>query len=318
MKRFLKGFFILFLISFIAFSLYGVYEWHLFSTQNKKKLKNQDAITLVFAGDDNYIEPLSVALTSVNMNTKTPVEVFILTEGFSDKNTYFIRQLDDKLANINVRIQSINADVFEMFPINERWSKSIYFRYLIPELLPLKKRALYIDGDTLIFNDLSDFFNSDLENSVIAGVSDFEESQFLEKPLFKQHTFYINSGVLLMDLEKFRDLKLTRELFKATDIYKNEFTHYDQDAINFVLKERIKPLSIKYNAQHKIHIPFNKVIYHYSGTEKPWKKRNLSHYEWYKYQTYRNALLKNAPFPTKDYLKYLVDKILYYLTFAFN
>ena len=315
MKRFLKLLLSIVLICFIALFLSFYLEKQKFLTQNSKKLKKDTTITLVFAGDDNYVEPLSVALTSLNMNTKTPAEVFILTEGFSDKNKFLFRHLDHKLANVDIRIITIDAKEFEGFPINDRWSKSIYFRYLIPNLLPSHKRALYLDGDVLILKDLESLFNLPLDDNLIAGVSEIGEKGFLSSPLFKNHSFYINSGVLLMDLEKFRHEKITTQLFQTTEQYKDQFTHYDQDAINLALKGKIKLLPLKYNAQHRISSHFNKIIFHYSGKEKPWKLKHHSHHVWHKYKSYKDALLQEKPFPTEIYFKSIKDMIFDYSTF---
>ena len=317
MKRFLKLLFSIVLICFIALFLSFYFEKQKFLTQNSKILKTDTAITLVFAGDDNYVEPLTVALTSLNMNTKTPVEVFILTEGFSDKNKFLFRHLDHKLVNIDIRIVTIDASEFEGFPINERWSKSIYFRYLIPNLLPSHKRALYLDADILILKDLGTLYNLPLEDNLIAGVSDVFEKKFLATPLFSNHAFYINSGVLLMDLEKFRHEKITTKLFQTTEEYKDQFTHYDQDAINLALTGKIKLLQEKYNTQQRNSTHFNKTIFHYSGKEKPWKLKHIFHHEWYKYQAYKDAILQEKPFPTKVYFKSLKNMIINYISLGF-
>lgn len=318
MKRFLKNLIIVFLICFIALFLSFYFEEQKFLNQNTKKLQTDTPITLVFAGDDNYVTPLSVALTSLNMNTKTPVEAFILTEGFSDKNKYFFRHLDHKLANVDIRIVLVESSEFEGFPVNDRWSKSIYFRYLIPTLLPSYKRALYLDGDLLILKDLNSLFHIDLKGNLVAGVSDLFEKDFLSSPLFKKHPFYINSGVLLMDLENLRYSKTTAQLFKTTEEYKDKFTHYDQDAINLALNGKIMLLPTKYNAHQRTHTPFNKTIYHYSGKEKPWKSKDFSFFEWNKYASYTQALLNDNPWPRKAYINSLLNKIVYYPLFFIN
>lgn len=318
MTRFFKISSMIILITIIAFVLCTIKEWYFFSTHGRTLLKEKDPITVIFAADDNYILPLSVALTSLNMNTKTPVEIFLLTEGLSEKNIKTLKHIDDKFTKLTIHILPVNSSVFDQFPTNDRWSKSSYFRYLIPELLPLHKRAIYLDADILIFKDLSDFFETNLNNTPIGGISDAFEDNFLQRPLFKDHKFYINSGVLLLDLEKLRKLNITKQLFKATDLNKDKFTHFDQDAINYVLKDNIKIFPTKYNAQQRVFTPYHKVIYHYSGKKKPWTEDNFSYYEWYKYFDYSKALLKDQSWPYKTYFKYLLNKSVYYFLVLLN
>ncbi len=313
MKSFVKYSLIMFLTAFLALFLCVLNEWQFFKGQ--KLLMHQTPLNIVFAGDDNYIEPISVALTSLHMTTKSPINIFILTKGFNQNNYQKLRQLDDKLSRINIQILPIQLEAFQKFPITNRWNESIYFRYLIADILPDKNKVLYLDGDIVVLDDLTPLFKIDLGQYVIAGViEDLEADTVTKKAILKSAPFYINSGVLLMDLNKIRQSDAVARLFDVTNRYQNEFTHYDQDAINLVFMHQIKTLPVKYNAQHRIHTPFDKVIYHYSGKKKPWKSNALEFFEWKKFYAYKEAILMNKGFPILDYLYYLFQKTIYYIS----
>lgn len=313
MKRFFKISFVIIFVTFIALFLSILNEWQFF--KDKNLLNHQTPLDIVFAGDDNYIKPLSVALTSLNMTTKTPVNAFILTKGFNQINRQKLLELDEKLPHVTIQILPIQFEAFQKFPMTNRWNESIYFRYLIADILSNKDKVLYLDGDIVVLDDLTPLFKIDLGQHVIAGViEDLESEEVTQKPILKGIPFYINSGVLLMDLDKMRQSDAVARLFDVTNRYQNEFTHYDQDAINLVFMHQIKALPVKYNAQHRIHTPFDKVIYHYSGKKKPWKSNALEFFEWQKFYAYKEAILMNKGFPILDYLYYLFQKTIYYIS----
>lgn len=297
--------FLLFL--FCTYNEYSRFKNHL------KDYSSQKPIHLVFAGDNAYITPLLTAFTSISLNTKTPVKIHLLTNGFSDKNIQKLTKLDEKLKNIEIELIIVSDQIFENFPINSQWSQTIYYRYLIPILLPELDKALYLDGDILVFDDLSQLYHTNLNDNMLAAIQDGFEEYFLERPIFKDLTAYINSGVLLINLTAWRDNDIPTVLFKKTKEYQDQLTHYDQDIINLVFNKKILLLEKKYNAQQRLTTPINKVIYHYTGKKKPWKAWDLSYYEWYKYFEYTKNIFREDGFPLKAYLTYLFKKVLYYL-----
>ncbi len=307
-------------------ALIGLFLLFLFCLYNEYKrfynhltdYADQNPIHLVFAGDDGYITPLLTAFTSLSLNTKTPIQIHLLTAGFSDQNQQLIQKLDQELKNIQIDITPVSMELFNNFPINQRWNQSIYYRYLIPELIKEADRTLYLDGDILVFDDLSNFFQMDLKEKTIAGVSDYFEQKFLSRPLFQDLLVYINSGVLLIDMPKWRQQGMTQKLFETTQLYQDQISYFDQDVINLVFKEDILPVSLKYNALQGAYTPFNKVIYHYSGKQKPWKTNSIDYYEWYKYFSYTQSLLNKEKWPLTDYFVYLFRKMIYYPSFIFK
>ena len=306
------------LISLFLLFLFCLYKEYKRFYNHLTDYSDQNPIHLVFAGDDGYITPLLTAFTSLSLNTKTPIQIHLLTAGFSNQNQQLIQKLDQELKNIQIDITPVSMELFNNFPINQRWNQSIYYRYLIPELIKETDRALYLDGDILVFDDLSNFYQMDLKEKTIAGVSDYFEQKFISRPLFQDLLVYINSGVLLIDMAKWRQKGITQKLFETTQLYQDQISYFDQDVINLVFKEDILPVSLKYNALQGAYTPFNKVIYHYSGKQKPWKTNSPDYYEWDKYFSYTKALLNKEKWPLTAYLTYCLKKMIYYPSFIFK
>ncbi len=311
MKKFLTSIGILcclFLLTLFYFFIHDVYRFY---QHNNARLENKSSVPIVFAGDDGYVTPILVALTSLNLNTKTKIDVFILTSGFSQENQSLLNKLDKRLNHIQIKIISVDESYFKNLPVNKNWSTGIYYRYLIPLIFKDYQKVLYLDGDILVLKDLTKLFATNIENYALAGVNDADLDFFLKKPLFNKQNFYINSGMLLINIDKFKTK--VNNLFITTNMYKNTFTHYDQDAINLIFKDEIKLLPPKYNTLVNTEIPsLQTVIYHYSGQPKPWKEKAIHFYEWQKYQAFMTAILDDKGFPFFIYPVYLFNKLSFY------
>ena len=100
-------------------------------------------------------------------------------------------------------------------PRSAAWPVEVYFRLLLPELLPEDvDRILYLDSDIIINQNLGTFYGTDFEGNMLIGCRDLAllnltVEQCLEKrserlrPLFEEKR-YINSGVLLLSIRELR------------------------------------------------------------------------------------------------------------------
>ena len=150
-----------------------------------------------------------------------------------------------------------------------KWPIAMWYRLMLPKLLPNVSRIIYADMDMIFFNDLIDIYEYDLGDNVIAAVP-------------TRTSKYINSGFLLMDLDKIRNEKIYEQWIRASR--ENDFYNPDQDVLNYTLKGRIAFLPLKYNFQishgsriFKIYpkielddLKHNLVCLHYSDYVKPW------------------------------------------------
>lgn len=318
-----SGYLFLSFLTFVCFLILFFLgtDYFKFKTRIHKTYQEENSIKIATSADDNFIEPLSVFLTSLSLNTKTPVQVVILTRGFNEKNTLIIQSLQKSLKNIKISPLYLSNNIdFKDFSVKSRWNETIYYRYLIinhPYFQTLDK-IIYLDSDIVVLKDLKDYYDIDLKDNFLAGRRDLNayQNQRLKFP-FKTN-LYVNAGSLLLNLKKMRIQNIQPLLFETTYKYNNIFYYADQDVINYLFKGKIKELPPKYNGNIILETPFNKTIYHYLGDSKPWKEYSIDFHEWYKYQAYKNAILNDENFPLKDYFIYLIDKIMYYYQFLIN
>ena len=141
-----------------------------------------------------------------------------------------------------------------------RWSYMALTRCAFHNLLPNEKMVVYFDIDTIVQDDISELFDLPMEEYYIAGAHDSPGTRAVPKD-------YINSGVMLMNLEKMRNDGAGDKLIY--DINHNRHGYPDQDAINEVFKGKILMLPQKYNYMVPLRKwkknPTNAKIVHFAG-----------------------------------------------------
>jgi lipopolysaccharide biosynthesis glycosyltransferase len=177
-------------------------------TLNRKsiELKNKkNNINIAMAFNDRYIYPILVSMESVLSNSNKH-ESFItyhflccynVTENTLSKIKSFLNHypLNLEIIFYNMGNTFINLE-------NTRLTQVAFYRLFLPILINIE-RILYLDGDTLTFKDLREMYNLDFNDAYIIGTLDYFSNgvDYLELKSEK----YINSGVLLINLEKLRN-----------------------------------------------------------------------------------------------------------------
>ncbi len=150
-----------------------------------------------------------------------------------------------------------------------KWPIAVWYRLMLPKLLPNIDKIIYADIDIIFCNDLIDVYELDMGTNIVAGVP-------------TQKNGYINSGFLVMDLAKIRAEKVYEKWIKASQSEKYE--NPDQDCLNYTLENRKLFLPVKYNFQARLgsrifqmyseieldDLKHNLVVMHYSNYIKPW------------------------------------------------
>ena len=175
--------------------------------------KNEFAVVL--ASDNRGILPLSVTVFSL-LSTAAPetfYKIYILSDGIDGENRNSVERL---AAPFECRLEFIDVSgILEKhdFPHTEQWPVPAWGRVFIPELLKEERgNILYLDIDVLVCRDLTELFRTDMSGNAVGVVfenfsrpgSHFNER--LEMPL--TCTGYFNSGVLLMNVDVFREKNL--------------------------------------------------------------------------------------------------------------
>lgn len=250
----------------------------------------------------NYLKQLTVMLYSYLKNNPYLTDVYVMNEDLTEEDFLFVK---NKLKSDSLLLHDIkiNNKEFANAPTSKRYPPTIYYRLIAFKYLPSNvKKVLYLDPDLIIKKDIKNIYDLNIENNCF-GASTHINSLFFKtfnrlRLKTKKDSIYVNSGVLLINLEELRNSNV-----KLEDIYnyikKNRVRLFlpDQDIITKLYEDKIKEFdSSIYNMTEKISPKYsdswileNTAIIHYCGRNKPWNKFYVGKLDKY-YHFYHNEL----------------------------
>ncbi|WP_171016771.1 glycosyltransferase family 8 protein [Pseudalkalibacillus caeni] len=237
-----------------------------------------DPIQLVTATDDKYAKPLGVMLKSLLENKKSDlkINIYIITSNLSTHNEFNIRGIL-KDYDIDPTFIKIDKGKYSNYKERDYISKETYYRLSIPELLDTNiVKVLYLDCDIIVKEDITLLWKEDLEGFFVAGVKELPRiSRYKKKKLSIPKRFgYFNSGVLLINLKKWREQNITNQIIDYMKNNSDKISFPSQDPMNAILYDKWKKLNPKWNYRHNLRLSIEPAIIHYTGKNKPW---NASH-----------------------------------------
>ena len=219
--------------------------------KNNKNIIREDGKLILdcsYALNNGYIFPTLVAMTSLvkNAGNNTFYNIYVLiSPDFTEENKEIIMSVE-KNNKEHCKIIMINmGDSYIGYDTNIRIPTAGYYRLSLHNLLPNIDRILYMDGDTAVFQDLSELITLDMKGNYILGFLDSSFPNLLEKYGVKNATV-LCSGVLLMDLSALRKNNMTEKFNEFLDKYIGNIDQHDQTTINVVCQEKISYLPPKY------------------------------------------------------------------------
>ncbi len=209
-----------------------------------------DELNILYSTDDNYSQHAAASMYSLLDKNRDfdKINIYIIDDniGKECKDKFYTLISGFKNTEITFyRFEEIEKNI----PQNDMtgFAKAGYAR-LFPSSICHKEKLLYIDCDTIVNASLRELWEYDLEDNILGGVQDNPAFYSLASVGMTKKHRYINSGVLLIDLKKWKEFK-TEEII--LDFIKNSqgfVAHHDQGIINGVLKDRIKILPPKFNS----------------------------------------------------------------------
>lgn len=195
----------------------------------------------------------------------------------------------NQIRSIEYQFIEMNDSLFDGV-VNDPNGVSPYYRLKLPSLLN-EDKILYLDSDIIALSDVAELYSKDISSYYFAAVEDkFSSMMRCRVGLSEEQTFF-NSGVLLLNLKRFREENLEEIIFEK--LRDNVYT--DQDVLNDVCRNAILSLPIKYNVVHIKYNPYktrteeymdavkSPVLFHFLG--KPWAFKDvLFAEEWIAYK----------------------------------
>lgn len=200
--------------------------------------------------NDGYTPYASVTILSVmqHMHLEDEVHIHILSDFISEKNQKLLKQLG------NVHIYLIKEDSLKGLK-TALWSVYAWYRILLPSLLEKSiQKVLYLDCDIIVNDSLDDLFAIDMKNYSVGGCIDIQSynQEVYTRLEYDSSKQYICSGVLMMNLERWRQTKLSDRMIEYALHHEAKIEYPDQDTINYVCQDD----KIVFPCRYGVIVPF--------------------------------------------------------------
>lgn len=231
-----------------------------------------DRIAIVLIADQAYTEQLTVTMKSIMYHNKS-VDFYIINQGIMTDWFRKVRRVAKILGGAVYSIPFDTEKISCKLGIPNHSSLIAYVKYFIADLVD-REKVLYIDSDTVINGDLKSIFSIELSGFPVAAVRDIDGSY--------------NTGVLLIDIAKWRELSISEQCLEICSNRKKEQLDLEdfknsQSIFNQVFQDSCLELDKSYNVQvgydliafynnwqEHFNLEYNPLVIHYTTNRKPW------------------------------------------------
>ncbi|MBQ3972386.1 MAG: glycosyltransferase family 8 protein, partial [Selenomonadaceae bacterium] len=213
--------------------------------------------------------------------------------------------LSDKLRQIDLE-GKLNKHKFGAFS-----SLTIYFRLFIPSLFPQYDKGIYLDSDILVPGDISMLYRQKMGNKLIGAVADYSIQhiapfmRYIDMYDGVDHRNYINSGVLLLNMKRLREVDIEGKFLYLMQEYGLRTVAPDQDYLNVLCWGNIHYLDPNWDAMPSERISNfdNPQIIHFNLASKPWLNESVPYSELFWHYARRSGFYKIIRSKWRDYMR---------------
>ena len=233
---------------------------------------------IVYGIDEKYLPCLLVSMYSVLRTISTPIKITVITtsQEFDSSSIY---KLVNFFSYATVEIRKLDVENLTDYATNTkstRFSEATMIPLFVPSLVD--EKCIFLDADTLVLEDISQLFESDLQGFPIGAVRSYDlsvftmliEHSFLFNLFFRTKkknfseglkqtadrlgfsleeyvTKYFSAGVIIFDSKAIRKEDLFSKLTKMDDSKRYWNFNPEEEYMNILFKNRVSYLDVKWN-----------------------------------------------------------------------
>ena len=206
-----------------------------------------DNIHIAMSLNNNYTYPLMVSISSIliNSNKNTFIHFHILIGNDVERiNKHKILSLKNLNKNSFFNFYNVRNQFKGWKHGKQKLTVASFYRMILGKLIKNINKIIYLDGDTLTYNDLNEMYNLNISNLYFKGIHEIVKKNF---EIGMDKSKYICAGVMLMNLELIRTDDVFSKFKDYYCKYYNKGIYYgDQHIINDLFKDKIGFLPPKY------------------------------------------------------------------------
>jgi lipopolysaccharide biosynthesis glycosyltransferase len=201
-------------------------------------------INICVCADGNYVSYVAALFESISRFHSGDVCFHLVTDRFPSGD--LIANIMDAVGKNSFQYYELGMEEFSGYMECEHFTKAMYYRFKIPELLCDLEWALYLDCDILVRKNLWPMFDRlDSDLGIYACLNPF----FTRKASLGIEGEYFNSGVMLLNCKYWRDNNVMEELLALLRDKEDNLAMPDQDVLNIYYDSVWGKLDPKFNAQ---------------------------------------------------------------------
>jgi len=228
-----KIFFFSIINLFIAYKLY----YYL-----KPPVKEIITIPIVMKIYNEYFYQSLITIISLieNSNKETRYDIYVLVP----KNYMINNRL--KLLTLEVKYKNIKINLVESEEpfVKIKNYKSNYYKLYLPSLIPNYDKIIFLNYNTMVFEDLEELFNIDLKDNYFLGFLNNDNNTYNNLNLTVEKN--IKTNVLLINIKKLKENNYQKEFKNLYIKYKDNKEMNEEIMINILFKDNIGILPAKY------------------------------------------------------------------------
>lgn len=273
-------------------------------------------LNVLYSTDNNYAAHAAASIRSLvdNNGDFEQINIHVLNDNLSEEVKRKLHETVKMHENAKIFFHPL-ASLLSKLNLNDKsgFAKAGYGRLMISEIIDADK-LLYIDCDTIINGSVEKLWDTDIAEYYVAGVQDNPALFSLTAVGMNMQDRYINSGVLLINLKKWREDKLEKRFIEMVKAHGGYVKHHDQGIINGVCKGNILVLHPRYNTMSQFFLMNAKQIkklydietyYSQEELDDAVRKPIIVHYIT---KFYNRPWYKDCTHPLKNlYIKYLSE-----------
>lgn len=202
-------------------------------------------INVMYASSSSYLSITLLSIYSlIENNPMQQLNIFFIADGLNDLEKNKLRRLENEFLYVTVKIYNINDFSEKIFALSMvDYRQSIFTKFYIDRLNVDK--VLFIDSDTIFVNSITELFEVDMNNYLIAGVSIPSPRHYNRNFAITNNDVYLNFGIVLFNVKKWKEMNIRKKIFDLIDKTNVEFI--EENIINSVCQGYILEISPQYN-----------------------------------------------------------------------
>ena len=205
-------------------------------------------MNIVMTSGDLYSKLAITTLKSLFLNNKHVDEmvIYYIGDRLSEESRNNLINLADEYGREIVFLPM--PEHFDNLAGSNRNGQTVFCYCYFQDLLPASvEKVLLLEGDQVITGNIEELYDTDITDYYIAAADDLQSSLYKKKIGMKKDSPYVNCGMILYNLKKWREDGLTEKITDVLNSNQHMFFYDVQDVINYTVEGGVKVLPPKYN-----------------------------------------------------------------------